>query len=349
MLKTAAVILGALALAGCGDIPVVGKIGQTPFKGTIHRNGINPTGTIAVASAKGAQCIGEYSADSMRSGSADLRCDDGRFAVVHFRSTAPGQGFGEGFTDKGEIVSAVYGLPEDEASVYLKKPAPLGTNGNSAADGGKRVFGGTGFFINDRGDVLTNRHVVRNCSDITARLPDGRTVPAKAIYADGANDLAIVRVDETPAETAVLSDGAYRQGDTAIAYGFPLPGGLAQDGVLTTGTISALAGLGDDSRFVQMSTPIQPGNSGGPLADSSAHVVGVVTAELDGAHALKKGILPQNVNFAIKESVVKTFLGAHAIPFRQSPTAPPPLAASDVGAVLKSVVVAIACTETGAP
>jgi S1-C subfamily serine protease len=97
-------------------------------------------------------------------------------------------------------------------------------------------------------------------------------------------------------------------------YGFPLTGALASGGNVTTGNITALAGLGDDSRFLQISAPVQPGNSGGPLLDRNGSVVGIVVSKLNALGvASVTGDIPQNINFAIKASVAKAFLDAQRV------------------------------------
>ena len=66
-----------------------------------------------------------------------------------------------------------------------------------------------------------------------------------------------------------------------------------------------MSGLQDDTRLMQIDVPIQPGNSGGPLINSKGQVIGIVTATLDSIVALyKSGVLPQNVNFAVKSNYV---------------------------------------------
>jgi hypothetical protein len=102
-----------------------------------------------------------------------------------------------------------------------------------------------------------------------------------------------------------------------IAFGYPLQGVLSTSLNMTIGNVSALAGLGDDARWLQVTAPIQPGNSGGPLADASGNVVGVVTSKLSPLWAAKNiGDLPQNVNFALKASVVRDFLESRGVGYQ---------------------------------
>jgi uncharacterized protein len=97
---------------------------------------------------------------------------------------------------------------------------------------------------------------------------------------DEKNDLAVVcvmAIGEPPTSIAVFREGApIRAGDSIVALGYPLSGLLSSDANLSVGNVSALAGLRDDSRYLQISAPVQPGNSGGPLLDASGHLVGIV-------------------------------------------------------------------------
>jgi S1-C subfamily serine protease len=91
---------------------------------------------------------------------------------------------------------------------------------------------------------------------------------------------------------------------------------LASSGNFTQGNVTALAGMGDDSRYLQISTPVQAGNSGGPLLDQSGNLVGVVTSKLNALKmAQASGDLPQNVNFALKASIVASFLDINGIKY----------------------------------
>lgn len=115
-----------------------------------------------------------------------------------------------------------------------------------------------------------------------------------------------------------------RLGESVAVFGFPLTGLLSPNGNFTLGNITALTGLGNDSRFFQISAPVQPGNSGGPLLDESGNVVGVITSKLDALKiAVATGDLPQNINFAINASLAMTFLDANRVAISTETTSAP--------------------------
>jgi len=118
-----------------------------------------------------------------------------------------------------------------------------------------------------------------------------------------------------PTHVAAPRSGS-RLGEYVVAFGYPHADLLSTSGNFTQGNVTALAGMGDDSRYLQISTPIQAGNSGGPLLDQSGNVVGIVTAKLNALKmALASGDLPQNINFALKASIFASFLDIHGIKY----------------------------------
>ena len=100
------------------------------------------------------------------------------------------------------------------------------------------------------------------------------------------------------------------------------------------GNVTSLTGIGDDSRLLQFSNPVQPGNSGGPLLDQRASVVGVVTARLSGQ---------QNVNFAIKTAIVLNFLEANSVVVSTTPKSPAPSDPTEVAEIAKKFTVQVVC------
>lgn len=82
----------------------------------------------------------------------------------------------------------------------------------------------------------------------------------------------------------------------------------------TAGAISSLSGIKNDSRYLQFSAPVQPGNSGGPMVDANGLIVGVVSGRLNDIEILKaSGSVPQNVNFAIRGDLAQGFLRANGV------------------------------------
>lgn len=174
---------------------------------------------------------------------------------------------------------------------------------------------GTGFYISKDGYVVTNQHVIDGCIDIKLKQRD-KIVSAKLIVEDVRNDIALLRTDSSQ-YTAYLRDGrGIRQGDEVIVFGYPLSGILSSSAKVTTGMVNSLSGLGDDYRYMQISAPVQPGNSGGPLFDIGGNIVGVVSSKLNAAEIQKStGDIPQNINFALKSSIVKDLLDANNIDY----------------------------------
>ncbi len=201
---------------------------------------------------------------------------------------------------------------------------------------------GTGFFVNNQGDILTNDHVVRGCRKLTDR--DGK--PLHITSRDVDADLALLKTDRVSSSSAVFRSGpAPRVGDAVVAFGFPLPDILSSEGNVSTGVLSATSGLQDDPRFVQMTAPVQAGNSGGPLFDSSGHVIGVVVAKLDALTVARvTGDVPQNVNFAVHWAEVRAFLDTQGVRYQKEPSFRTS-ATRDIAATASRISVAIDCTR----
>jgi len=176
---------------------------------------------------------------------------------------------------------------------------------------------GSGFILTTTGHVLTNSHVVQGCITISLRTSEKSATPARVVAREEADDLVVLKTDARVGAAATLrTSPSPRTGEAIVVFGFPLSGLLASSGNATIGNITALAGLRDDPRMLQISAPVQQGNSGGPVLDMSGNVIGVVVSKLDAARVARLAdFLPQNVNFAIKSSTVKNFLDARGIAY----------------------------------
>ncbi len=166
------------------------------------------------------------------------------------------------------------------------------------------VSGGTGFVVSSSGHVLTNAHVVDECASVTAKV-DGEGLALTLIATDYANDLAVLRLPDPLDNVATFRDHDARLAESILVFGYPLQSLLSSTIHVTAGLVSNLGAMYDNTSSFQISAPVQAGNSGSPVLDQSGNVLGVVEGGLDPPEMLDEmGELPQNVNFAIKTSVV---------------------------------------------
>jgi serine protease Do len=194
--------------------------------------------------------------------------------------------------DSAAAIRAIVNCVREHPPAKAQQPEPETTR-----------LSGTGFFVAPN-RVVTNNHVVSGCTkDIQVLYPNRGAYTATISGQDATNDLALLHTNMNNLSTAAFRPRP-RVGDQVANYGFPYSGILSSDGNCTLGHVTSLTGTRDDTRFLQMSSPVQPGNSGGALLDMSGSVVGVVVAQLS---ALPKSV-PQNVNFAIQPSMVINFL-----------------------------------------
>ena len=102
-----------------------------------------------------------------------------------------------------------------------------------------------------------------------------------------------------------------------VVVGFPLQGLLSSQASVTAGIVSRLAGPHDDTHQLQITAPVQPGNSGSPLLDASGAVAGIVVAKLNGLRIIKRtGTIPENVNFAVNAKYARALLDRSGVPYQ---------------------------------
>jgi len=220
-------------------------------------------------------------------------------------------------------------------------PAPLPTP-TPKSDEDDKVSSGTGYFVTGSGHVVTNHHVVKGCSTIAVFSGDQPAAEGRLVGSDETNDLAVLKTEIKPQKIANLRIGA-RLGEPVAVFGYPLSQVLASSGNFTLGNVTALAGMRDDARHLQISAPVQAGNSGGPLVDANGNLVGTVISKLNAMKVVQAtGDMPQNVNFAIKSSVVASFLESRGITY-ESNTSSMALAPADLADHAKALSVMILC------
>ncbi len=174
--------------------------------------------------------------------------------------------------------------------------------------GGQSPFGtqehvqkgvGSGFIIDGSGVIVTNNHVIKNASQLTVTLEDGRKFPGKILGRDPATDVAVVKIDGKQLPTLPLGESHnVRVGEWVVAIGSPL--GLSK--TVTAGIVSALnrdVQISERVSFIQTDAAINPGNSGGPLIDMRGRVIGVNTAIAAQA---------QGIGFAIPSDTARSIV-----------------------------------------
>jgi hypothetical protein len=219
----------------------------------------------------------------------------------------------------------------------------FGSLPSASAQSSDVTSSGTGFFVSADGWIVTNAHVVEGCRRITV-LAQGDVTDQKV---DAQNDLAAIRIAPTASMVLKLRASEPRLGEDVAAFGYPLSDVLSSSVKITTGNVNSLLGPGDDSRYLQISTPIQPGNSGGPLVDRGGLVLGITSARLKATAGGDNA--PQNVNFAVRGSVLRLFLQSRGIPFQAADSAPSATATADLADLVSPSVVQILCHGTPEP
>ena len=192
---------------------------------------------------------------------------------------------------------------------YLKnkmmfiKMFPSAQDANKSGADGQVKSGGTGFALK-RGYIVTNYHVVKGMDWIDVYM-DGGKMTGTIAWTDKKNDIAVLR---TGFETRELPYGVSMRsmstGDKVYALGYPLTTTMGKNVKLTDGIVNSLSGFEDDETLYQISAPVQPGNSGGPLFNTKGSITGIVSAKHLGA---------ENVNYAIKISYLKSLLENHGM------------------------------------
>lgn len=208
------------------------------------------------------------------------------------------------------------------------------------------VSNGTGFYVSNDGFVVTNQHVINGCNEVQVHN-SGDIASAKLVGQDKINDLALLKTKrKAEAVFKLASENPYLLQDI-VAAGFPFGESISSSIKVTKGVVSSLSGLGNNSGQIQIDAALQPGNSGGPIIDSHGNVVGVAVAKLDVEKSFERfGAIPENVNFGIKLSSLKTFLDDHSVNYKIGDDLE--IKNSDLGKLATDATVLLSCWMTEA-
>lgn len=209
------------------------------------------------------------------------------------------------------------------------------------------LYSGSGFFITPN-VVVTSNHIIKDASKIEI-IYDDIKITALVIGHDESSDLALLMaagLENRVSPLTLANSNNMRQGNRVYALGFPLPKIMGMQPKLSEGLISSTTGLQGDIRMYQISTPVQPGNSGGPLLNDQAEVVGVITGSLNAVNMMKLGIAVQNVNYAVKINNLCSLINNCNLAVSLSePASNIRLSAEDVADIAKKAVVFIVVTK----
>ena len=171
---------------------------------------------------------------------------------------------------------------------------------------------GSGFVVSSNGLIATNAHVIENAKSISVKFKTdiGTMVyNAKVELVDNRNDVAILKIDDVKFTAINVIPYSLIEkseiGEKVFTIGYPLNDIMGSNYKLTDGLISSNTGIGDDLRYYQISVPIQPGNSGGPLFNNEGTIVGLTSAKLNSKTV---GTNVENVNYAIKIQYLNNIL-----------------------------------------
>lgn len=194
----------------------------------------------------------------------------------------------------------------DPQNLYIKLYPT--SNDNVIQSGNQsKLASGTGFGISSNGIIVTNFHVIDGAKTIKVRGINSdfnKTYKAKVLVADKNNDLALIQIDDygftsLGAIPYTIKTGLSGVGENIFVLGYPLRATMGDEIKLTNGIISSRTGFQGDITSYQISAPVQPGNSGGPLFDSQGNLVGIINAKHGGA---------ENASYAVKTSYLTNLI-----------------------------------------
>jgi S1-C subfamily serine protease len=173
---------------------------------------------------------------------------------------------------------------------------------------------GTGFLVTPAGHFVTNYHVIEHAQDIMAKLKDGREFKVSgSVELNRDLDLAVLKFDATALPVALGDSDAVRVGQHVFAIGSPM--GLEQ--TVSDGIISAIRGDTPDEKLFQITAPISPGSSGGPLFNENGEVIGITFAQLTEGQNLNFAIPINSVRPFIKDGPIQAFRAESLVPTMQ--------------------------------
>jgi len=200
-----------------------------------------------------------------------------------------------------------------------------------------RASSGTGFFVSRSGHIITNHHVVEECKAVKVSFK-GKEVKASVLAVDRHNDLAILKTALNPNKVFPVSGEDAALLEDIVIAGFPLGKKISASIKTSKGSVTSLAGVGDNYSRFQTDAALNQGNSGGPIMDQKGNVVGVAVS----AYGKQEGV--ESFNFGIKASTLKAFAQSNGLTF-MSPNSRD-LSNSELGQLITNATLYLECWMT---
>lgn len=215
--------------------------------------------------------------------------------------TGVNEGNKECYFDAAKLTVSELVDPDNLPKEYL--PQPASSDSWTAS--------GSGFFISEDGYVATNHHVIEGAKVIEVsivRNGEWEHHPAKVVMSDKQNDLSVLKIEDAnfknlPPIPYNFTTKIQDTGSEVFTLGYPIAEIMGDEVKFTDGKISSKSGIRGDATVYQISVPIQPGNSGGPLFDTKGNLVGITSSCLNRDY-----FKSENVNYAIKSSYLKALV-----------------------------------------
>lgn len=182
-------------------------------------------------------------------------------------------------------------------------------NNHKSSNGNSKQYNasGSGFVISTNGIIATNYHVIEDAENVDVFMNRNGVIKkynAKVLISDKTNDISLLKIEDAsftilPAIPYAVKTYVQDVGTSVFALGYPMSNVLGEEIKVTDGIISSKTGYQGDIVTYQISAPIQPGNSGGPLFDKQGNLIGITNAGVPDA---------QNVGYAIKTSYLRNLI-----------------------------------------
>ena len=258
---------------------------------------------------EGDKYVGKFKNDQMH-GQGTYTHANGRKEVGEFKNGKL-NGYAIKYFADGSIDQE--GIFKDDEFIYAEESSPNILNKDNQDNEVINASSGSGFAVSPDGYVITNNHVIEGCQEVILHTKE-KDIKTRVIAFDPQNDLALLKGDFQPKTVFALSNNRPELLQDIYVAGYPFGNAISSSIKVTKGIVSSLTGIGNNFSNIQIDAALQSGNSGGPIIDDNGNVIAVAVSKLDAKYMLENfGSIPENTNFGIKSSVVKSILDSNDV------------------------------------